>query len=198
MEYLLTRSGTFRSTSHHRRFEIKARPGTTTETRKDCGCSCNEKINCAALVRPRITTDAYPFPGAFWCTKICSYHCSTKTPRFYPTCLKTRTHFDLLSSFLSYVMLLYPFNERKYLNERNIIITRKKKLDAQRWDTRKLPRDVFSIVQRKKKNWKICGSASKEGWFGGCRSDDGISIGNENRESLSAGCTEVCEALLAI
>ena len=49
-------------------------------------------------------------------------------------------------------MLLYPFNERKYLNERNIIITRKKKLDAQRWDTRKLPRDVFSIVQRKKKN----------------------------------------------
>lgn len=36
-------------------------------------------------------------------------------------------------------MFLYPFNERKYLNERNIIITRKKKLDAQRWDTRKLP-----------------------------------------------------------
>lgn len=60
-------------------------------------------------------------------------------PRFYPTCLKTRTHFDLLSSSLSYVMLLYPFNERKYLNERNIIITRNKKLDAQRWDTRKLP-----------------------------------------------------------
>lgn len=35
----------------------------TTETRKDCGYSCSEKINCAALVRPRITTDVYPFPA---------------------------------------------------------------------------------------------------------------------------------------
>lgn len=122
-KYLLTRSGTFRSTSHHRRFEIKGRPGTTTETRKDCGCSCNEKINCAALVRPRITTDAYPFPGAHF-----------DAPRFVHTAARReRLAFILLAwkstdphqlpssySFFIFIFLRYSssvilLKERKYI-----------------------------------------------------------------------------------
>lgn len=127
----------------------------------------------------------------------------------YSTCLKIDRPTPLLHLPIIFLFVLFfSCNFSLYFCTRlllrkytlmNILIKRGKR--SRNWTraTRKLSRrgELFHDRVRGKRK-----KESKNLWIRvdsrRCRSDDGISIGNENRESLSAGCTEVCEALLAI